>query len=184
MVEAARREVRQAGPLRAFYERIRSCLRHRGGVASFRSDAEIDWSRARALYRGVYRGREQQKAFWDEFRSTFEDSQLEIHNLTEAGSEVVVWNTAHMWGRDGIEVKARSALVFTVEKSNSSGSGFRLSPTGESRVVLNSLLIGRAVFESEPPQPQPGTTDPARQPETPEPGDDNGDSEEESEGGA
>ena len=84
-------------------------------VASFRSDAEIDWSRARALYSGVYRGREQQKAFWDEFWSTFEDSQLEIHNLTEAGSEVVVWNTAHMWGRDGIEVTARSALVFTVE---------------------------------------------------------------------
>jgi ketosteroid isomerase-like protein len=84
-------------------------------VASFRSDAEIDWSRARALYRGVYRGREQQKAFWDEFWSTFEDSQLEIHDLTEAGSEIVVWNTAHMWGRDGIEVTARSALVFTVE---------------------------------------------------------------------
>ncbi len=84
-------------------------------VASFRPDAEIDWSRARALYRGVYRGREQQIAFWDEFWSTFEDSQLEIHNLTEAGSEVVVWNTAHMWGRDGIEVTARSALVFTVE---------------------------------------------------------------------
>jgi len=84
-------------------------------VASFRSDAEIDWSRARALYRGVYRGREQQKAFWDEFWSTFDDSHLEIHNLTEAGSEVVVWNTAHMWGRDGIEVTARSALVFTVE---------------------------------------------------------------------
>ena len=84
-------------------------------VASFRSDAEIDWSRARALYRGVYRGREQQKAFWDEFWSTFEDSQLEIHDLTEAGSEIVVWNTAHMWGRDGIEVTARSAIVFTVE---------------------------------------------------------------------
>jgi ketosteroid isomerase-like protein len=84
-------------------------------VASFRSDAEIDWSRARAPYRGVYRGREQQKAFWNEFWSTFEDSQLEIHDLTEAGSEVVVWNTAHMWGRDGIEVSATSALVFTVE---------------------------------------------------------------------
>jgi ketosteroid isomerase-like protein len=85
-------------------------------VASFRSDAEIDWSRARAPYRGVYRGREQQQEFWDEFWSTFEDSQLEIHNFTETGSEVVVWNTAHMWGRDGIEVTARSALVFTVKK--------------------------------------------------------------------
>ena len=34
---------------------------------------------------------------------------------TEAGSEVVVWNTAHMRGREGIEVSARTALVFTVE---------------------------------------------------------------------
>jgi hypothetical protein len=25
-------------------------------LASFRSDAEIDWSRARALFKGVYRG--------------------------------------------------------------------------------------------------------------------------------
>jgi ketosteroid isomerase-like protein len=84
-------------------------------VASFRSDAEIDWSRARAPYRGIYRGREQQKAFWDVFWSTFEDSHLEIHSLTEAGSEVVAWNTAHMRGRDEIQVTARSALVFTVE---------------------------------------------------------------------
>jgi ketosteroid isomerase-like protein len=84
-------------------------------VASFRPDAEIDWSRARALYKGVYRGPDQLEAFWDEFWSTFEDSQLEIHDLTEAGADVVAWNTAHMWGRDGIEVTARSALVFTVE---------------------------------------------------------------------
>jgi len=84
-------------------------------VTSFRPDAEIDWSRARALYRGVYRGREQQKAFWEVFWSTWEDSHLEIHDLTEAGSDVVVGNTVHMRGRDGIEVTAKSALVFTVE---------------------------------------------------------------------
>jgi ketosteroid isomerase-like protein len=84
-------------------------------VATFHSDGEIDWSRSHALYRGVYRGREQQKAFWDEFWSTFKNSQLEIHDITEAGSEIVVWNTAYMWGRDGIEVTATSALVFTVE---------------------------------------------------------------------
>jgi ketosteroid isomerase-like protein len=84
-------------------------------LATFRSDAEIDWSRARALYRGVYRGHAEHEAFWDEFWSTFEASELEVHDLTEAGSEVVLWNTAHMRGRDGIEVTARSALVFTVE---------------------------------------------------------------------
>ena len=49
------------------------------------------------------------------FWSTWEDVRLEIHDFTEAGSEVVVRNTAHMRGREGIEVSARTALVFTVE---------------------------------------------------------------------
>src|SRR5262245_11059131 len=66
---------------------------------TFRSDAEIDWSRAHALYSGVYRGREHQKAFWGEFWSTFEDSRLETHAITEAGSEVVYSNTVHLRGR-------------------------------------------------------------------------------------
>jgi ketosteroid isomerase-like protein len=35
--------------------------------------------------------------------------------FAEAGSEVVVSNTAYMQGRDGIEVIARAALVYTVE---------------------------------------------------------------------
>ena len=35
--------------------------------------------------------------------------------MKEAGSEVVFSNTAHMRGREGIEVSARSVLVFNVE---------------------------------------------------------------------
>ena len=84
-------------------------------LATFRSDAEIDWSRSRALYKGVYRGHGELEAFWEEFWSTFEAIELEVHDLTEAGSDVVLWNTGRMRGRDGIEVTARSALVFTVE---------------------------------------------------------------------
>ena len=38
-----------------------------------------------------------------------------MHGFTEAGSEVVVPNTAHLRGREGIEVIARSTFVFTVE---------------------------------------------------------------------
>ena len=41
--------------------------------------------------------------------------QIETHGFTEAGSEVVVPNTAHFRGREGIEVVARSTFVFTVE---------------------------------------------------------------------
>ena len=52
---------------------------------------------------------------FDVFWSTFEDVQIETHGFTEVGSEVVVPNTAHMRGRDGIEVIGRNALVFRVE---------------------------------------------------------------------
>ncbi len=85
-------------------------------LALFRSDAEIDWSRARGPLKGVYRGHGELEAFWDEFWSTFEDVQLETpHGFTEAGSKVVVSNTAHMRGREGIEVAAKSTFVYTVE---------------------------------------------------------------------
>jgi ketosteroid isomerase-like protein len=84
-------------------------------LAMFRSDAEIDWSRARAPFKGVYRGHGELEAFWDEFWSTFEEVQLETYGVTEVGSEVVVPNTAHLRGRQGIEVVARSTFVFTVE---------------------------------------------------------------------
>src|SRR5215208_1262950 len=82
---------------------------------SFRSGAEIDWSRSRGPIKGVYRGRRELETFWDAFWSAFEDVQAEKHGVTEIGSEVVVPNTAHIRGRQGIEVIARSTLVFTVE---------------------------------------------------------------------
>jgi ketosteroid isomerase-like protein len=84
-------------------------------MASLHLDAEIDWSRSRAPFKGVYRGRDGIETFWDVFWSTFEDVQIETHGFTEAGSEVVVPNTAHMRGREGIEVIARNALVYWVE---------------------------------------------------------------------
>jgi SnoaL-like domain len=84
-------------------------------MASFHLDPEIDWSRSRSPLRGVYRGPGGLETFWDEFWSTFKDVQLEAHGFRQAGSEVVVPNTAHFRGREGIEVIARSAFVFTVE---------------------------------------------------------------------
>jgi len=83
--------------------------------ATWRSEAVIDWSRARGPFKGVYRGDGEREDFFNEFWSTFQDARIETYDVAEAGSEVVVPNTAHMRGRDGIEVAARSALVFTVE---------------------------------------------------------------------
>ena len=81
----------------------------------FHSGAEIDWSRSRAPHKGVYRGRREHEAFWGVFWSTFEDVQLENYDWAETGFEVVYSQTAHMRGRQGIEVTARSTQVFTLE---------------------------------------------------------------------
>jgi ketosteroid isomerase-like protein len=85
-------------------------------LATYASDAEIDWSRSRGPFKGVYRGHGEIEAFWDVWWSTFEDVRLETtHGFAEAGSEVVYSQTTHIRGREGIEVSARSTFLFTVE---------------------------------------------------------------------
>jgi ketosteroid isomerase-like protein len=81
----------------------------------WRSDAEVDWSRSQGPLKGIYRGREEIENFLNEFWSTFEKVELNPHGFTQAGSDVVVPNTAHLQGREGIEVIARATLVYTVE---------------------------------------------------------------------
>src|SRR6478672_10059734 len=84
-------------------------------IASFSAGGEMDWSRSRGPLKGVYRGRGELQVFWDAFWSTFEDVQVELHGFTEVGREVVVPNTAHIRGRQGIEVVAVIMFVYTVE---------------------------------------------------------------------
>jgi ketosteroid isomerase-like protein len=83
-------------------------------LATFHPDAEIDWSRSRAPHKGVYRGQDGLRAFWDVWL-TFDWGEIETYDVTEAGSEVVVPNTTCFRGREGIEVVATCAFVFTVE---------------------------------------------------------------------
>ena len=78
-------------------------------------DAEVDWSRANGPFRGVYRGQDEVAGFWNEFWSTFEAVEVELSDFRETGPHVVASNTAHMRGRDGVEVIARSTFVYTVE---------------------------------------------------------------------
>ena len=84
-------------------------------LASFSSGAEIDWSRSRGPLKGVYRGHAELEVFWEAFWSTFEDVQVEMHGFTAIGSELVVPNTAHVRGRQEIELVARSTFVLRVE---------------------------------------------------------------------
>jgi hypothetical protein len=67
-----------------------------------RSDAEIDWSRARGPLKGVYRGPGEIETLWNEWFFTFEEAQIETpQGFTDAGSEVVVSNTTHFRGARG-----------------------------------------------------------------------------------
>jgi ketosteroid isomerase-like protein len=84
-------------------------------LALWHPDAEIDWSQSRGPLRGVYSGYREYEAFWKEFWSMFEEIKIEPHDFTEIGSEVVVTTTAHLRGREEIEVVARNALVYRVE---------------------------------------------------------------------
>jgi ketosteroid isomerase-like protein len=75
---------------------------------------EVDWSASRGLQAGVYRGVEEVVSFYRTFLDTFEKVEIEAERFIESGASVVVPNTAHLRGRDGIATVARSALVFEV----------------------------------------------------------------------
>jgi ketosteroid isomerase-like protein len=80
------------------------------------ADVELDWSASRGLEAGVYRGREEVVRFHRSFLDTFQEVRIEPDSFIEAGDSVVVPNSAHVRGRDGIEAVARSALVFEVRR--------------------------------------------------------------------
>lgn len=83
--------------------------------ALWRSDGEVDWSRARGPLKRVYRGRSEYESLWNEFFTMFEKSEVETHGFREAGSEVVMPHTTHFRGREGIEATASATWVYTVE---------------------------------------------------------------------
>ena len=76
-------------------------------------DVELDWSASRGFVAGVYRGFDEFQRFWTGYFDAFEETTAEPRRFIDAGESVVVPNVAHMRGRGGIEVSARSAIVFT-----------------------------------------------------------------------
>jgi ketosteroid isomerase-like protein len=77
-------------------------------------DVELDWSASRAWLAGVYRGMDECLRFYAGYFEAFDEIAIEPDRFIEAGDSVVVPNVAHQRGREGIEVSARSTLVFTV----------------------------------------------------------------------
>jgi ketosteroid isomerase-like protein len=77
-------------------------------------DLELDWSASVGSLAGVYRGFDEALRFYAEYYEAFEATVVEPDRFVETGDLVVVPNVAHQRGRDGIEVAARSTLVFAV----------------------------------------------------------------------
>ncbi|HWX87605.1 MAG TPA: nuclear transport factor 2 family protein [Solirubrobacteraceae bacterium] len=77
-------------------------------------DMELDWSASRGWLADVYRGIDQALRFYEGYFEAFDFIEIKPDRFIVAGDSVVVPNVAHQRGRDGIEVSARSTLVFTV----------------------------------------------------------------------
>lgn len=99
--------VRQA--LDAYSQRDVEALR-----AIAEPDFELDWSASRGWLAGVYRGIDEALRFYEGYFAAFEEIVIEADRFIDVGEWVVVPNVAHQKGRDGIEVSARSTLVFAL----------------------------------------------------------------------
>jgi ketosteroid isomerase-like protein len=77
-------------------------------------DLELDWSASVGWLAGVYRGFDDALRFYAGYFEAFDKIVIEPDRFIEASDSVVVPNVARQRGRDGIEVSARSTLVFTV----------------------------------------------------------------------
>jgi ketosteroid isomerase-like protein len=75
-------------------------------------DAVWDWSNSDGFDAGVFRGRDEIRAFWQRFRTAFEEIRFELVDLLEVEDDIViVENIGYVRGRDGIEAEARSAWL-------------------------------------------------------------------------
>lgn len=86
-----------------------------GVLESWAPDAVCDWSNSHGFDAGVYRGRDEIRAFWRGFLNVFEEVRIEIDGPMEIEDGLLLAeNVAFFRGRDGIETQARSALLFTI----------------------------------------------------------------------
>jgi ketosteroid isomerase-like protein len=76
-------------------------------------DAELDFSRADGLERGVY-DLEGFRALAEEFTGGWESIRYSADEFIEAGEHVVVPFTIHLRGRGGIEMQPRGVWVWTI----------------------------------------------------------------------
>jgi ketosteroid isomerase-like protein len=111
---------------------------NRGDMGGVLKDAaasfEYDFSRSVGPQRGVY-SLAQMDGFLYEFAEVWESIRFEAAEFIEAGEHVVTPTTSDHRGREGIEVQARAALVWTIRD----GSIARISFYQERREALEAV---------------------------------------------
>jgi ketosteroid isomerase-like protein len=76
---------------------------------------EVDLSRMNSPPRGVYTAAAAKRAF-EEFSEPWESQRYEADEFIDAGEHVVTPVTSYHRGREGIEVRARAAWVWTIRE--------------------------------------------------------------------
>jgi ketosteroid isomerase-like protein len=94
----------------------------------------LDFSRSLGPYRGVY-GLDQLRSLIADMSATFDSVRFEAHEYIDAAENVVVPVTTHFRGREGIEVKARVAHLWTIRD----GSVARVALYQELRETLEAV---------------------------------------------
>ena len=101
-------------------------------------DAIVDWTNSVGFDQAVYQGYDQIRAFWERLLQAFEEVRVEIVDLQEVEEGVfVAENVAHLRGRDGIQVQARS--VFLIRRRDGLTRSFTLSQTREEALEAAGL---------------------------------------------
>jgi ketosteroid isomerase-like protein len=98
---------------------------------------EYDVSRAVGPFSGVYSLDESARA-WEEFAGAWEFVRYEADEFIESGEHVVTPFTNYLRGRDGIEVQARAAWVWTIRD----GTVARLCFYQERQEALEAVGLG------------------------------------------
>jgi ketosteroid isomerase-like protein len=101
-------------------------------------DAIVDWTNSLGFDQAVYQGYDQIRAFWERLLQAFEEVRVEIVDLQEVEEGVfVAENVAHLRGRDGIQVQARSA--FLIRRRDGLTRSFTLYQTREEALEAAAL---------------------------------------------
>jgi ketosteroid isomerase-like protein len=85
-----------------------------GALELWAPNAVWDWSNSRGFDAGVFRGRDEIRAFWERIRAAFEEVRFELVEVLDVEDDLmIVENVAYMRGRDGVAVQAHSAWLIT-----------------------------------------------------------------------